>query len=246
MTVDLGILLPVRLETRFKNGDLWLRVVPDEPWFVRDDPRITPGELAALQRYVAAPLDPGGGMPRAFSDLAAAVGAPRAVSLHRSFVVTAADGTRSVRQPDPDEQRSDPALPRIVGFPTELSVWAADGAGLHQVLTLSVDRSRLLADFADPDVPGDRRWWQDWDEAVAVGVAGIIPAASLTAPVRRCTSPGSATATRGAVRRPSRRRPPGPAAARPAHEQRRRRARGGAGRRPGHVVGDPQGERRRG
>ena len=53
MTTDLGVLLPVRLETRFKNGDLWLRVVPDEPWFVHDDPRITPGELAALQGYVA-------------------------------------------------------------------------------------------------------------------------------------------------------------------------------------------------
>ena len=181
---DLGILLPVRLETRFKDGDLWLRVVPDEPWFVRDDPRITPGELAALQRYVAAPLNPDGGMPQAFSDLAAAVGAPRAVALHRAFVVTAVDGTRSVRQPDPDEQRTDPALPRIVGFPTQLSVWAADAAGLHQVLTLSVDRSRLLADFADPDLPGDRRWWQDWDEAIAAGVAGVIPAASLTDPVQ--------------------------------------------------------------
>jgi hypothetical protein len=183
LTADLGVLLPVRLETRFKNGDLWLRVVPDEPWFVRDDPRITPGELAALQRYVAAPLDPATSMPAAWSDLAAQVGAPRAVYLHRTFVVSAADGTRSVRPPQPDEQRSDPALPRIVGFPTELAVWAADGTGLHQVLTLSVDHSRLLADFADPDVPGDRRWWQDWDEAVAIGVAGVIPAASLTAPV---------------------------------------------------------------
>ena len=35
MTTDLGVLLPIRIETRFKNGDLWLRVVPDEPWFVR-------------------------------------------------------------------------------------------------------------------------------------------------------------------------------------------------------------------
>ncbi len=35
MTADLGVLLPVRIETRFKGSDLWLRVIPDEPWFVR-------------------------------------------------------------------------------------------------------------------------------------------------------------------------------------------------------------------
>ena len=64
MTTDLGVLLPIRIETRFKNGDLWLRVVPDEPWFVRDDPRITPGELDALQRYAAAPADPSPGRAR--------------------------------------------------------------------------------------------------------------------------------------------------------------------------------------
>ena len=183
MTVDLGVLLPVRIETRFKNGDLWLRVVPDEPWFVREDPRVTPGELLALQRYARAPLDASPGAPAAWRDLAAQVGAARAVYLHRTFVTVAADGTRAVRTPGPDEQRTDPALPRIVGFPTDLAVWAADGAGLHQVLTLTVDRSRLLADFADPDQPGDRRWWEDWDEALAVGVGGIVPAAALTAPV---------------------------------------------------------------
>jgi hypothetical protein len=183
VTTDLGVLLPIRIETRFKNGDLWLRVVPDEPWFVRDDPRITPGELDALQRYAAAPAGPSPGVPAAWRDLAAQVGAPRAVYLHRTFITTAADGTLTVRIPAPAEQRTGPALPRITGFPTELVVWAVDGAGLHQVLTLTVDRSRLLADFADPAVPGDRRWWEDWDEAVAAGVAGIIPAASLTVPI---------------------------------------------------------------
>ncbi len=63
VTAELGVLLPVRIETRFKNGDLWLRVVPDEPWFVRDDPRITPAELAALQRYAGAPPDAGRAVP---------------------------------------------------------------------------------------------------------------------------------------------------------------------------------------
>ena len=108
MTAELGVLLPVRIETRFKNGDLWLRVVPDEPWFVRDDPRITPAELGALQRYAATPLDTASGVPAAWSALAAAVGAARAVYLHRTFVTTAADGTRTVRTPTPAEQRDGP------------------------------------------------------------------------------------------------------------------------------------------
>ena len=183
MSTDLGVLLPLRIETRFKNGDLWLRVIPDEPWFVRDDPRITPGELDALRRYAAAPPDPSPGVPAAWRDLAAQVGAPRAVYLYRTFVTAAADGTLTIRTPAPAEQRTGPALPQITRFPTELAVWAADATGLHQVLTLTVDRSRLLADFADPSVPGDKRWWEDWQEAVNAGVAGIIPAASLTAPV---------------------------------------------------------------
>lgn len=181
---DVGVLLPVRIETRFKEGDLWLRVVPDEPWFLTSDGRIGDDELAALQRYAAAPQDAAAdGVPLAWRQLAAEVGSARAVDLHRRFVTTAPDGTLAVRPPAPGERRDEPVLPAISGFPTDLAVWLADGAGLREVLRLAVDRSRLLADFADPDVPGDTRWWEDWDEAVAVGMAGVVPAASLSGPI---------------------------------------------------------------
>lgn len=183
MSSDLGVLLPVRLETRFKNGDLWLRVVPDEPWFVRDDPRVTPGELAALQRYAAAPADTSDAVPAAWVAFASQVGAPRAAYLYRTFITVGTDGTLSVRTPTDAQQRTAPAMPRIVGFPTALTVWAADGAGLHQVLSLTVDPTRLTAELPDPTQPDEKRWWQDWDEAVATGLAGIIPAASLTSPI---------------------------------------------------------------
>ncbi len=84
--------------------------------------------------------------------------------------------------------------------------------GCTRCCTLTVDRSRLLADFADPDQPGDRRWWEDWDEAVAVGVAGIIPAASLHRPGRRALRHRPRRRRPGrAVRRPGRRRPGRPA-----------------------------------
>jgi hypothetical protein len=180
---DVGVLLPLRVETRFKNGDLWVRIVPDEPWFVREDPRITDDELLALRRYAAAPGDAGAdGIPSAWHSLAAQVTAPRAVFLHRRFISTAPDGSLVVRTPAPAEMRSEPALPRVSEFPAELIVWIGRARGtVARALTLTVNRARLLADFADPDLPGDRRWWEDWDEAVAVGLAGIIPAAALQA-----------------------------------------------------------------
>ena len=179
---EVGVLLPLRIETRFRDGDLHVRVVPDEPWFARDDPRISDGELAALTRYVesanlaARPDD----VQIAWRDLAGQVGGARAVYLHRKFVITGPDGTPTVRAPEPAERRTEPALPRIEGFPEELIVWIARPGGAPEpVLTLTVDRSRLLADFADPDLDGDRRWWEDWDEAVAVGVAGVVQATRL-------------------------------------------------------------------
>ena len=107
MTIDVGVLLPVRIETRFKNHDLWVRVIPDEPWFIRSDERITPAELAALHRYadalgstVVADAAP----PAAWRDLAAAVGAPRAVFLVRSFTTHSTDGT-TIAVPDPSPDR---------------------------------------------------------------------------------------------------------------------------------------------
>jgi hypothetical protein len=183
---EVGVLLPLRLETRFRDGDLHVRVIPDEPWFARDDQQISDGELAALTRYVESVdgvADPEA-VQVAWRELAAHLGGARAVSLHRWFVTTDADGAVSVREPNPDERRTEPVLPRFVGFPERLVVWLVPAGGTHRaVLELTVDRTRLLADFADPDVPGDRRWWEDWDEALAVGVAGIVPGSELGEPI---------------------------------------------------------------
>jgi hypothetical protein len=192
--MDVGVLLPVSIQTRFKGDELWIRVAPDEPWFVRDDPRPTAEEIDALRRYAeGAPEQSATDPPPAWLRLATEVGPARAAYLHRTFVSMGAGGL-IVAEPAAGELRSEPALPRIVDFPTELRVWAFDGSALSELLRLTVDVSRLLADFADPDVAGDRRWWESWDEAVEVGVAGIVPRSTLPARMDALVVTGLGTA----------------------------------------------------
>ncbi|MER5423919.1 hypothetical protein [Streptosporangium roseum] len=163
---DIAVLLPVRIETRFKPGRLLVRVVPDEPWFARHDPRVSPGELEALERYLTGQAV----REQAWRELVGQVGGARAVYLVRNFVVLGA-----VRPVAPDELREEPRLPTIEGFPQQLGVWLARAGGAPVLaLTLNVDRGRLLADFPDLDL-AERRWWEDWNEAVSVGLAGEIP-----------------------------------------------------------------------
>lgn len=184
MAAQVGVLLPLRIETRFRDGDLHLRVIPDEPWFARHDPRISEGELTALRRYIhGGATTAEDAVPPAWRELSTQVGAARAAFLHRRFVIAGPDGALAVRVPEPDERRDEPALPRIVGFPASLAVYLVGRGAPRRVLDLTVNRDRLLADFADPEVPGDRRWWEDWEEARDIGVAGIIPANELTEPI---------------------------------------------------------------
>lgn len=172
-----GVMLPVRLETRFRSGNLLLRVVPDAPWFARHDSRVSQGEVDALARYLdslsAATTEPE--RTQAWRELVTHVGGARAVFMLRTCVVVGPDGQPVVRALDPDEIREEPRMPRIEGFPEKLHIWIARSGGPPTLATtLSVDRARLLADFPDPDVQGDKRWWENWDEALDAGLAAEL------------------------------------------------------------------------
>jgi hypothetical protein len=175
--VPVGLLLPLRIETRFRPDQLWLRVVPDEPWFTGHDPSVTDGELELLRLYREA-----GATPDAFRALVSAVGGPRAVYL--------------VRHGDTAARSSEPALPRIAPFPDQLQVWLARGGGPPtQVATLTIDHDRLLADLPDPDDPDDRRWWEDFEEAVRIGLAARIDLSGAPADIDALYVTGLGTAS---------------------------------------------------
>lgn len=155
-TVPIGVLLPLRLETRFRNGRLLLRVIPDEPWFTGHDPAVSDAEVTLLDRYMGA-----GATADAWSALVEAVGGPRAVYLVRN----GASAPRS----------TEPGLPRIARFPDELQVWLSrNGGGPVLAARLTIDHDRLLADLPDVDEPDDRRWWEDFEEATRIGLAADL------------------------------------------------------------------------
>jgi hypothetical protein len=162
--VPIGVLLPLRLETRFFPGKLFVRIVPDDPWFTGHDPRISAGELVALTRFVATG-------EVGWAQLCRDVGPARAAFLVSTYTTADTTGTRTLLPPTADQQRNNAALTRIGPFPDQLSVWLARGGSAPALAaTLTVDRSRLLADFADPDDPDDLRWWEDWAEAKRAGL----------------------------------------------------------------------------
>lgn len=54
------LLMPVRLETRFKGTQLWVRVFPDDCWLDSFDPALTENEVANAKAYWAAMWQAGG------------------------------------------------------------------------------------------------------------------------------------------------------------------------------------------
>lgn len=177
-----GVLFPLRLETRFiepagaAGWRLRLRVIPDDAWVERHDPRPTPDELASFQRY----LDAANGDPRspigrsAWIRLVDEVGGARAAWLYRTVEREVADAGRLVVVP-PAEIREEPAFSAIGELPPRLSVWLGrGGAAPTQIATLNVRRDQLRLDLIDPDEPEGEQWWWSWKAALDAGMAAEV------------------------------------------------------------------------
>ena len=178
---DVGVLLPVRLETRFvppDGGAGWLllvRIVPDAPFLARHDPVPTAAELDAVEVLWAGcggDLTTDAGR-ESWSRLVAVAGAAaRAAWLYRTFPASLVDGRWLVDRPA--ELRTDLTFSRLFGLPDELELWLARaGADPTQLVTLAVDHSRLALDPPDP-ATDEARWYSSFKEAVDVGLGAVV------------------------------------------------------------------------
>ncbi|HET6871030.1 MAG TPA: hypothetical protein VFH80_34280, partial [Solirubrobacteraceae bacterium] len=192
------VLAPLRLETRFLppagERTRWLlrvRVLPDEFSFDRRPPPPTTGELNALENALnAAARTPPLEAAAAFGELAAAVGARRAVWLMRAIPVARVGDhlkpAAAAVDPDPATQ---PTLQLPAGLPPQLQVvLIRAGAPPETAATMTLDRAAIAAeldlarfDQASLDAGAlPRLWWTSYARAEEVGLAadlelGITP-----------------------------------------------------------------------
>ncbi|MGY1684981.1 hypothetical protein ACI8AK_05265 [Geodermatophilus sp. SYSU D00867] len=169
-----GVLLPLRLETRFVApsavGGHWtlkVRVVPDAASLDRHQPTATADELDAVERlWVDADGDLSTDAGRAqWTRFAAQVGAAgRAAWLARTFSAVN-DGAGGWTITRPGNARTEMAVSCVAGLPERLELWwVRGGAAPALAATLAVDRSRLTLDPPDVEA-GQVRWWTSFAEA---------------------------------------------------------------------------------
>ena len=184
---EVGVLLPVRLETRFvapvRRGPVrrgpWrlrIRVVPDAVSIANHDDLATALELDAIEAMWreagGAALETPAGRG-AWRNLAAAVGAERAAWLARTFPpIVGPDGQITIARPT--QTRTEMRAPRVMGLPPTMEIWIArGGAQPLQSATLTVLANDIDLDLDDPDSTR-QPWWTSFAEAVRVGLAAEI------------------------------------------------------------------------
>ena len=231
MTPDLGVLLPHPhrdpVQERRHCGCGWS---PTSRGSSGHDPRITAGELDALQRYAAAPADPRPACPPRGVTWPPRWARRARCTCTGTFITAAATAPARVRaRPRPSSAPSRrcpgssrfPRPARRCGLPTR--------AGLRQVLRTLHRRPQPAAGrLRRPRrCPATGAGGRTGTRRVEAGVAGIDPRREpdrADVDALYVTGLGDGDPA-DAVRRPGRRGPAGPARAGPAHQQRGRRAR---------------------
>jgi hypothetical protein len=179
---EIGVLLPIRLETRFvRDGSpprwrLRVRVIPDAVSISNHDELATGAELDAVERMWRAAggqgLESATGR-RAWRELVAAVGAERAAWLARTFPpVSGAGGEITITRPS--QMRTDMRAPKVMGLPPKLEIWLARGGQPPaQAAKLTVLEDEIDLDLDKPSST-KQPWWTSFTEAVRVGLAAQI------------------------------------------------------------------------
>ncbi|WP_407345510.1 hypothetical protein [Pengzhenrongella phosphoraccumulans] len=181
-----GVLLPMRLETRYRRpeaaGDPWrlrVRVHPDPVALARPPlpaSRQEAERVADCWTYAAGDLTSDAGAA-AFTSLAGAVGGARAAYLLRSVPVVATDAGFAPAAAADDDQGGR-AAPYRAALPDVLTLWGDAGAGLRRLgevhpdlveIAAQADLGTALADLRPDELP--ELWWTSYAAAVRVGLA---------------------------------------------------------------------------
>jgi hypothetical protein len=180
---QIGVLVPVRLETRFVaplgrrlRWRLRVRVVPDAVSITNHDDLASTVELDAVEAMWRAAggqgLESADGR-RAWRELARAVGAERAAWLARTFPPkTGPDGQITITRPS--ETRTEMRAPKVMGLPPAMELWMARGGGRPRLAAkLTVLAQDIDLDLDDPNST-KQPWWVSFPEAVRVGLAAEL------------------------------------------------------------------------
>jgi hypothetical protein len=162
------LLLPVRIETRFQNNELWIRIFPDDVHIDSFEPELSQEESAARATFLAAAAQGGASAQSAFTALAQQFGAQRAAwiaSTEAQAGTKAASWTRA---------------PFTNVLPERWLVMGYQGNEPGQLLGMGAPIGDTLAVGPDPNGPGPTtdpgmRWLVDFDEAVQAGMGLRIP-----------------------------------------------------------------------
>lgn len=178
---DIGVLLPLRLETRFfppagaAGWVLKVRIVPDAASLDRHLPLPTTTELDAVEtlwQLADGDLTTDAGASQWWR-FAAQVGAARGAWLARTFPARQATGGGWTID-RPDQVREGLDVGRVAGLPGTLELWLGrGGTPAVPIATLTVEHALLGLDPPDPTT-GETRWWSSFAQAKAAGLGAEV------------------------------------------------------------------------
>lgn len=180
-----ALLVPIRLETRVKDGSLLIRVYPDDISLAKHDPRLSPKEveagtryLAALQAAAASTDDSSDAERDAWRTLAAQLGVRRAAWVRK--VIDDHDSA------DPDQKRPEewiePARVRNLPDRFVFYLYNVDGDLAHdpvEGILVQPDLPIFARLSAGSLFEGEALWVVDFDAARAAGMAVSVRVSAL-------------------------------------------------------------------